>query len=118
VIREQEYIKLKSNYRGLKDEKHKTNAQNEQRIEQYNNEIRENTEENKQLQDSIKELEDQIQELVNSFSKIVSTYKLQTTIRVRLLKNMKMRLRHSLISLKVIHKNMKVSQTLKKLKKT
>jgi hypothetical protein len=46
VIREQEYVKLKSNYRGLKDEKHKTNAQNEQRIEQYNNEIRENKEEN------------------------------------------------------------------------
>ncbi len=59
-IREQEYIKLKTNYRELKDDKHKTDAQNEQRIEQYNNEIRENKEENTQLQNTIKELEDQI----------------------------------------------------------
>jgi septal ring factor EnvC (AmiA/AmiB activator) len=83
VIREQEYIKLKSNYRELKNDKNKTDAQNEQRIEQYNNEIRENKEENTQLQNTIKELEDQIQELVNSFSKIFNTNHLQTMKRVR-----------------------------------
>lgn len=63
---------MKSNYRELKDDKHKTDAQNEQRIEQYNNEIRENKEENTQLANQIKELEDQIQELVNLFSKYSS----------------------------------------------
>ncbi len=74
TLREEEYIKLKTSNRELKDDKHKTNSQKEQRIKQYKKEIRENKDESTQLQITIKELEDQIQGLVTSFRESTTNF--------------------------------------------
>lgn len=69
-IREQEFNRLKKSYKDLHDDKMKTDTQNEQRIEQYNTEIRENKEENEKLQNRIRDLEDEIEQTIAHYSNI------------------------------------------------
>ncbi len=54
--REQEFNRLKKNYKDLKEEKFNLDTVNEQRIEQYNNDIRDNKEENEKLNNRIQQL--------------------------------------------------------------
>jgi septal ring factor EnvC (AmiA/AmiB activator) len=59
---------LKKHYKELKDDKLHTDTHNEQRIEQYNTEIRDNKNENEKLAAQIKEVEDDIDILITHYS--------------------------------------------------
>ncbi len=69
MSREQEFNRLKKSYKDLKENKLNVDTSNEQRIEQYNSEIRENKSENEKLSNRIKDLEDEIEETVEHYSK-------------------------------------------------
>jgi cell division protein FtsB len=75
VCREQEFNRLKKSYKDLKENKLNVDTSNEQRIEQYNSEIRENKSENEKLSNRIKDLEDEIEETVEHYSKARYTFK-------------------------------------------
>ena len=61
---DQEYLKLKEHYKKIKEEKFKADAHNEQRISQYNHEIKETLLENEKYANEIKDLEDRIDRVI------------------------------------------------------
>jgi signal transduction protein with GAF and PtsI domain len=68
---EDEFVRLKYTYKDLTLGKLKVDTENEQRIEQYNTEIKDNKEENERLQGRIIELEDDIDRVMTKFEKEV-----------------------------------------------
>lgn len=60
---------MKASYKDLSSIKLKGDASYEQRIEQYNNEIRENKQENQKLQNEIDDLKEEKQNIITEYSK-------------------------------------------------